>query len=132
MKTVFAYFPTVFFFCFIILCCYTNLTFITQINEVVSSDSLVYFVGINYNPVFPSGFGDFAHSMSPHSSEQQQQDHPLDHNASGKTEYMAFPKPFESSSSNGAEKQRYLMSQCNSPLIIFPPFSGACGISSFF
>uniref|UniRef100_A0A8C0HS58 Pericentriolar material 1 n=1 Tax=Buteo japonicus TaxID=224669 RepID=A0A8C0HS58_9AVES len=65
--------------------------------------------GINYNPVFPSGFGDFAHSMSPHSSEQQQQEHPLDHNASGKTEYMAFPKPFESSSSNGAEKQRYLI-----------------------
>ncbi|XP_009472586.1 PREDICTED: pericentriolar material 1 protein [Nipponia nippon] len=61
--------------------------------------------GINYNPVFPSGFGDFAHNTSPHSSEQQQQ-HPLDHNASGKTEYMAFPKPFESSSSNGAEKQR--------------------------
>ncbi|KFP18967.1 Pericentriolar material 1 protein, partial [Egretta garzetta] len=60
--------------------------------------------GINYNPVFPSGFGDFAHTISPHSSEQQQ--HPLDHNASGKTEYMAFPKPFESSSSNGAEKQR--------------------------
>ncbi|XP_059674108.1 pericentriolar material 1 protein [Gavia stellata] len=61
--------------------------------------------GINYNPVFPSGFGDFAHHISPHSSEQQQQQHPLDH-ASGKTEYMAFPKPFESSSSNGAEKQR--------------------------
>ncbi|XP_075356278.1 pericentriolar material 1 protein isoform X3 [Mycteria americana] len=61
--------------------------------------------GINYNPVFPSGFGDFAHNISPHSGEQQQQ-HPLDHNASGKTEYMAFPKPFESSSSNGAEKQR--------------------------
>ncbi|KAF1471230.1 Pericentriolar material 1 protein, partial [Eudyptula minor novaehollandiae] len=61
--------------------------------------------GINYNPVFPSGFGDFAHNISPHSSEQQQQ-HPLDHNASGKTEYMAFPKPFESSSSNVAEKQR--------------------------
>ncbi|NXF48800.1 PCM1 protein, partial [Oceanites oceanicus] len=61
--------------------------------------------GINYNPVFPSGFGDFAHNISPHSSEQQQQ-HLLDHNASGKTEYMAFPKPFESSSSNGAEKQR--------------------------
>ncbi|KAM6072462.1 pericentriolar material 1 protein isoform 1-T3 [Theristicus caerulescens] len=60
--------------------------------------------GINYNPVFPSGFGDLAHNTSPHSSEQQQ--HPLDHNASGKTEYMAFPKPFESSSSNGAEKQR--------------------------
>ncbi|NXI82558.1 PCM1 protein, partial [Rhipidura dahli] len=62
--------------------------------------------GINYNPVFPSGFGDFAHNISPHSSEQQEQQHPLDHNASGKTEYMAFPKPFESSSSNGAEKQR--------------------------
>ncbi|XP_074010933.1 pericentriolar material 1 protein isoform X1 [Numenius arquata] len=65
--------------------------------------------GINYNPVFPSGFGDFAHNISPHSSEQQQQQHPLDHNVSGKTEYMSFPKPFESSSSNGAEKQRYLI-----------------------
>ncbi|NXQ50846.1 PCM1 protein, partial [Catharus fuscescens] len=62
--------------------------------------------GINYNPVFPSGFGDFAHNISPHSSEQQEQQHPPDHNTSGKTEYMAFPKPFESSSSNGAEKQR--------------------------
>ncbi|XP_071412481.1 pericentriolar material 1 protein isoform X9 [Pithys albifrons albifrons] len=62
--------------------------------------------GINYNPVFPSGFGDFAHNVSPHSSDQQEQQHPLDNNASGKTEYMAFPKPFESSSSNGAETQR--------------------------
>ncbi|NWT50615.1 PCM1 protein, partial [Erythrocercus mccallii] len=62
--------------------------------------------GINYNPVFPSGFGDLARNISPHSSEQQEQQHPLDHNTSGKTEYMAFPKPFESSSSNGAEKQR--------------------------
>ncbi|KAM9295681.1 pericentriolar material 1 protein isoform 9-T11 [Morus bassanus] len=61
--------------------------------------------GINYNPVFPSGFGDFAQNISPHNTEQQQQ-HLLDNNASGKTEYMAFPKPFESSSSNGAEKQR--------------------------
>ncbi|XP_042667331.1 pericentriolar material 1 protein isoform X8 [Centrocercus urophasianus] len=60
--------------------------------------------GINYNPVFPSGFGDFARSGFPQSSEQQQ--HPLDHNTSGKTEYMAFPKPFESSSCNGAENQR--------------------------
>nr|XP_013035338.1 pericentriolar material 1 protein isoform X8 [Anser cygnoides] len=60
--------------------------------------------GINYSPVFPSGFGDCAHNGSPHSSEQQQ--HPVDHNAFGKTEYMAFPKPFESSPSNGAEKQR--------------------------
>ncbi|NXL17760.1 PCM1 protein, partial [Setophaga kirtlandii] len=62
--------------------------------------------GINCNPVFPSGFGDFAHNVSPRSSEQQEQQHPLDHNTSGKTEYMAFPKPFESSSSNGTEKQR--------------------------
>ncbi|NXU84421.1 PCM1 protein, partial [Xiphorhynchus elegans] len=62
--------------------------------------------GINYNPVFPSGFGDFAHNISPHSSDQQEQQHPLDNNASGKTEYMAFPKPFESSSSNGTENQR--------------------------
>ncbi|NXC92625.1 PCM1 protein, partial [Certhia familiaris] len=62
--------------------------------------------GINYNPVFPSGFGDLAHNISPRSSEQQEQQHPLDHNTAGKTEYMAFPKPFESSSSNGAEKQR--------------------------
>ncbi|XP_014118150.1 PREDICTED: pericentriolar material 1 protein isoform X6 [Pseudopodoces humilis] len=62
--------------------------------------------GINYNPVFPSGFGDFAQNVSPRSSEQQEQQHPLDHNTSGKTDYVAFPKPFESSSSNGAEKQR--------------------------
>ncbi|XP_063258124.1 pericentriolar material 1 protein isoform X4 [Prinia subflava] len=62
--------------------------------------------GINYNPVFPSGFGDFAHNISSHSSEQQEQQNPLDHNTSGKTEYMAFPKPFESGSSNGTEKQR--------------------------
>ncbi|XP_053831156.1 pericentriolar material 1 protein isoform X21 [Vidua macroura] len=62
--------------------------------------------GINCNPVFPCGFGDFAHNVSPRSSEQQEQQHPLDPNTSGKTEYMAFPKPFESSSSNGGEKQR--------------------------
>uniref|UniRef100_A0A8B9G4K5 Pericentriolar material 1 n=1 Tax=Amazona collaria TaxID=241587 RepID=A0A8B9G4K5_9PSIT len=63
--------------------------------------------GINYNPVFPSGFGDFAHNISPQRSEQQEPQHPLDHNASRKTEYTTFPKPFESISSNGAEKQRY-------------------------
>ncbi|XP_037753607.1 pericentriolar material 1 protein isoform X17 [Chelonia mydas] len=60
--------------------------------------------GMNFNPMFPSGFGDFAHNVTPHNSEQPQQQ-PLDH-TSGKTEYMAFPKPFESSSSVGAEKQR--------------------------
>ncbi|XP_030347578.1 pericentriolar material 1 protein isoform X21 [Strigops habroptila] len=62
--------------------------------------------GFNCNPVFPSGFGDFAHNISPRSSERQEPQHPLDHNASEKTEYMTFPKPFESISSNGAEKQR--------------------------
>ncbi|XP_050803223.1 pericentriolar material 1 protein isoform X7 [Gopherus flavomarginatus] len=61
--------------------------------------------GMNFNPVFPSGFGDFAHNVTPHNSEQPQQ-RPVDHNTSGKTEYVAFPKPFESSSSLGAEKQR--------------------------
>uniref|UniRef100_A0A674HFJ4 Pericentriolar material 1 protein C-terminal domain-containing protein n=2 Tax=Taeniopygia guttata TaxID=59729 RepID=A0A674HFJ4_TAEGU len=53
---------------------------------------------LTVNPVFPCGFGDF----------QQGQQHPLDPNTSGKTEYMAFPKPFESSSSNGGEKTKVL------------------------
>ncbi|XP_044873695.1 pericentriolar material 1 protein isoform X10 [Mauremys mutica] len=61
--------------------------------------------GMNFNPIYPSGFGDFAHNVTPHNSEQPQQQ-PLDHNTSGKAEYMAFPKPFESRSSIGAEKQR--------------------------
>lgn len=93
----------------------SDLTYRAWINDVVTYGILVYFIGINYNPVFPCGFGDFAHSGFPQSSEQQQ--HPLDHNASGKTEYMAFPKPFESSSSTGAENQRYVLPQCNSPAI---------------
>ncbi|NXN96332.1 PCM1 protein, partial [Rhinopomastus cyanomelas] len=63
--------------------------------------------GINYSPVFPPACGDPAHNISSHSSEQQQQKQsPLDQSASGKTEYMAFPKPFESSSCSAAEKQR--------------------------
>lgn len=100
------------------------------INDVVTYGILVYFVGINYNPVFPSGFGDFAHSGFPQSSEQQQ--HPLDHNTSGKTEYMAFPKPFESSSSNGAENQRYVLSQCNSSVIsIVTPCFNPTGLRFF-
>uniref|UniRef100_H0Z9T1 Pericentriolar material 1 protein C-terminal domain-containing protein n=1 Tax=Taeniopygia guttata TaxID=59729 RepID=H0Z9T1_TAEGU len=62
------------------------------------------FCPFNYPPqpvnlfMFPCGFGDF----------QQGQQHPLDPNTSGKTEYMAFPKPFESSSSNGGEKTKVL------------------------
>ncbi|XP_021120742.1 pericentriolar material 1 protein isoform X9 [Heterocephalus glaber] len=58
--------------------------------------------GMNFSPLFPSPFGDFSQNIS--SSTEQQQ--PLAQNPSGKTEYMAFPKPFESSSSIGAEKQR--------------------------
>nr|XP_024785513.3 pericentriolar material 1 protein isoform X40 [Pan paniscus]XP_054972303.1 pericentriolar material 1 protein isoform X40 [Pan paniscus] len=58
--------------------------------------------GMNFSPLFPSNFGDFSHNISTPSEQQQ----PLAQNSSGKTEYMAFPKPFESSSSIGAEKPR--------------------------
>ncbi|XP_019520300.1 PREDICTED: pericentriolar material 1 protein [Hipposideros armiger] len=58
--------------------------------------------GMNFSPLFPSNFGDFSQNI-PTPTEQQQ---PLAQNFSGKTEYMAFPKPFESSSSVGAEQQR--------------------------
>ncbi|XP_072481731.1 pericentriolar material 1 protein isoform X19 [Notamacropus eugenii] len=58
--------------------------------------------GMNFNPLFPSNFGDFAQNIPPPSDQQQ----PADQNIPGKTESVAFPKPFESSSSIGAEKQR--------------------------
>nr|XP_024643090.1 pericentriolar material 1 protein isoform X25 [Macaca nemestrina] len=58
--------------------------------------------GMNFSPLFPSNFGDFSQNISTPSEQQQ----PLAQNSSGKTEYMAFPKPFESSSSIGAEKAR--------------------------
>ncbi|XP_029336875.1 pericentriolar material 1 protein isoform X1 [Mus caroli] len=58
--------------------------------------------GMNFSPLFPSNFGDFSQNVSTPTEQQQ----PLAQNPSGKTEYMAFPKPFESSSSLGAEKQR--------------------------
>ncbi|XP_008570606.1 PREDICTED: pericentriolar material 1 protein [Galeopterus variegatus] len=58
--------------------------------------------GMNFSPLFPSNFGDFSQNISTPTEQQQ----PLAQNPSGKTEYMAFPKPFESSSSIGAEKQR--------------------------
>nr|XP_023406952.1 pericentriolar material 1 protein isoform X10 [Loxodonta africana] len=58
--------------------------------------------GMNFSPLFPSNFGDFSQNISAPTEQQQ----PLAQNPSGKTEYMAFPKPFESSSSIGAEKQR--------------------------
>ncbi|KAM9622259.1 pericentriolar material 1 protein isoform 3-T5 [Trichechus inunguis] len=58
--------------------------------------------GMNFSPLFPSNVGDFSQNISTRTEQQQ----PLAQNPSGKTEYMAFPKPFESSSSAGAEKQR--------------------------
>ncbi|XP_076409596.1 pericentriolar material 1 protein isoform X31 [Peromyscus maniculatus bairdii] len=58
--------------------------------------------GMNFSPLFPSNFGDFSQNVSTPTEQQQ----PLAQNSSGKAEYMAFPKPFESSSSIGAEKQR--------------------------
>ncbi|XP_013364053.1 PREDICTED: pericentriolar material 1 protein isoform X3 [Chinchilla lanigera] len=58
--------------------------------------------GMNFSPLFPSNFGDFSQNFSTPTEQQQ----PLAQNPSEKTEYMAFPKPFESSSSIGAEKQR--------------------------
>ncbi|XP_059992190.1 pericentriolar material 1 protein isoform X1 [Lagenorhynchus albirostris] len=58
--------------------------------------------GMNFSPLFPSNFGDFSQNISAPTEQQQ----PLAQNLSGRTEYMAFPKPFESSSSVGAEKRR--------------------------
>ncbi|XP_016821995.1 pericentriolar material 1 protein isoform X8 [Cricetulus griseus] len=58
--------------------------------------------GMNFSPLFPSNFGDFSQNVSTPTEQQQ----PLAQNSSGKAEYMAFPKPFESSSSIGTEKQR--------------------------
>ncbi|XP_069780639.1 pericentriolar material 1 protein isoform X3 [Narcine bancroftii] len=52
--------------------------------------------GFNVNPIFPPGFSDVSQNVSVQSSDQQ----PLvnEHSISGKTEYLAFPKPFESNS----------------------------------
>ncbi|XP_053110484.1 pericentriolar material 1 protein isoform X3 [Hemicordylus capensis] len=62
--------------------------------------------GINFGSVFPSSLGDFARNYTPQNNDHQHQQPPLEHNAYGKTEYMAFPKPFESNSTAGAEKPR--------------------------
>ncbi|XP_044155652.1 pericentriolar material 1 protein isoform X2 [Bufo gargarizans] len=59
--------------------------------------------GVNVNPVFPPGIGDFTNNPASQPDVPLQ---PHDPNTSGKTEYMAFPKPFESNSSNTADKQR--------------------------
>ncbi|XP_064333580.1 pericentriolar material 1 protein isoform X4 [Camelus dromedarius] len=53
-----------------------------------------------------TNFSSFAPDFSQNTSTPTEQQQPLAQNPSGKTEYMAFPKPFESSSSVGAEKQR--------------------------
>ncbi|KAM4808493.1 pericentriolar material 1 protein [Rhinophrynus dorsalis] len=58
--------------------------------------------GVGFNPVYPPGFGDLMHNIS--QTEIPLQTH--DQNTSGKTEYMAFPKPFESNSTHATEKQR--------------------------
>ncbi|KAM9330413.1 pericentriolar material 1 protein [Gastrophryne carolinensis] len=59
--------------------------------------------GMNFNPVFQPGIGDFTEASTPRVDVHLQ---PHDPNTSGKTEYMAFPKPFESTSSNVTDRQR--------------------------
>uniref|UniRef100_A0A6I8T1H3 Pericentriolar material 1 n=1 Tax=Xenopus tropicalis TaxID=8364 RepID=A0A6I8T1H3_XENTR len=59
--------------------------------------------GVNFNPGFPHGFENFAQNVTSHADTPLQ---PHDQNTSGKTEYMAFPKPFESHTSNSTEKER--------------------------
>ncbi|XP_067890626.1 pericentriolar material 1 protein isoform X3 [Heterodontus francisci] len=59
--------------------------------------------GFNLNPIFPPGFSDLSQNVSVQSNEQQ----PLgnEHSISGKTEYLAFPKPFESNSPKWRDKK---------------------------
>ncbi|XP_032079663.1 pericentriolar material 1 protein isoform X3 [Thamnophis elegans] len=57
--------------------------------------------GINLGQMFPSG--DFSHNCNAQNSDYQPT---LNHNSAGKADYMAFPKPFESNSTSGAENQR--------------------------
>ncbi|MBN3317342.1 PCM1 protein, partial [Atractosteus spatula] len=59
--------------------------------------------GFSFNPVFPPVFGEFPQSSAPQAGTEQPQT--VDHNTSVKTEYMAFPQPFESSSLNGVERK---------------------------
>eukprot|EP00062_Callorhinchus_milii_P008348 gi/632950925/ref/XP_007891003.1/ PREDICTED: pericentriolar material 1 protein isoform X3 [Callorhinchus milii] len=57
--------------------------------------------GFNFNPVFPPGFREPSQNVNAQASEQQP---PLsEHVTSGKTDYLAFPKPFESNSPNCRE-----------------------------
>ncbi|KAG8453735.1 hypothetical protein GDO86_000384 [Hymenochirus boettgeri] len=59
--------------------------------------------GMTFNPVYQPNFGEFTHNLT---SQNEAPLHPHDQNTSGKTEYLAFPKPFESNSVNSAEKER--------------------------
>ncbi|XP_071978586.1 pericentriolar material 1 protein isoform X3 [Engystomops pustulosus] len=59
--------------------------------------------GMNFNPSFQPGIGDFTQNSATQPDVPLQ---PHDPNTSGKTEYMAFPKPFESTSSSTADKPR--------------------------
>ncbi|KAM5193377.1 pericentriolar material 1 protein [Mantella aurantiaca] len=58
--------------------------------------------GMNFNSVFQSGIGDFTRTSTSQTDVPLQ---PHDPNTSGKTEYMAFPKPFESNSSTAGDRQ---------------------------
>lgn len=60
--------------------------------------------GFSFGPMFPSSLRDFPYSYAAQNSEHQQP--PVEHNTPEKNEYMAFPKPFESNSTAGAEKPR--------------------------
>uniref|UniRef100_A0A4W3J4K2 Pericentriolar material 1 n=1 Tax=Callorhinchus milii TaxID=7868 RepID=A0A4W3J4K2_CALMI len=58
--------------------------------------------GFNFNPVFPPGFREPSQNVNAQASEQQP---PLsEHVTSGKTDYLAFPKPFESNSPNSKDE----------------------------
>ncbi|XP_070613719.1 pericentriolar material 1 protein isoform X7 [Erythrolamprus reginae] len=57
--------------------------------------------GFNLGQMFPPG--DFSHNCHAQNSEYQPT---LNHNSTGKADYMAFPKPFESNSTSAAENQR--------------------------
>ncbi|XP_068134750.1 pericentriolar material 1 protein isoform X3 [Hyperolius riggenbachi] len=59
--------------------------------------------GMNFNPVFQPVIGDFSQTSA---SQGDMPLHSHDPNTSVKTEYMAFPKPFESNSSNPPDRQR--------------------------
>uniref|UniRef100_A0A8C5LUT3 Pericentriolar material 1 n=1 Tax=Leptobrachium leishanense TaxID=445787 RepID=A0A8C5LUT3_9ANUR len=60
--------------------------------------------GMNFNPMFSSGFGDFMQSAASQLGTPLQ---PPDQNTSAKTEYMAFPRSFNGNATNSTCKQRH-------------------------